>query len=333
MDPKAEPIVNIEHDLRTQIAYTLRQRCDWIVNDAVPMLTSSGFEALDAAYCRRTSQVLVLLLASSVSKGELDSNDEALVDLRRVTLERSVSLAQLFRFTYAIERAVLEELALDKSVGAPSEPWPLVVQLVRRASFDLLSTCSERIQLEPQASTFVDSLTALHTRPLFETVLAKELARAARTGQPASLILFDVDHLSRVNEEFGRGVGDQILERVGFLMRKYFREHDWVARYSEDSIAVLLPATSVHAATELAESVRHTVEDRLEFTDHRAGRQVSVTVSAAVADAMALTGGVADSDWVMAELEAILRRAKLLGRNRVEKGDRPANAESAAPST
>jgi hypothetical protein len=62
-------------------------------------------------------------------------------------------------------------------------------------------------------------------------------------------------------------------------------------------------------------------------------RQVSVTVSAAVADAMALTGGVADLDWVMAELEAILRRAKLQGRNRVEKGDRPANAESAAPST
>jgi hypothetical protein len=62
-------------------------------------------------------------------------------------------------------------------------------------------------------------------------------------------------------------------------------------------------------------------------------RQVSVTVSAAVADAMALTGGIADLDWVMAELEAILRRAKLQGRNRVEKGDRPANTESAAPST
>jgi hypothetical protein len=48
---------------------------------------------------------------------------------------------------------------------------------------------------------------------------------------------------------------------------------------------------------------------------------------------MALAGGVADPDWVMAELEAILRRAKLQGRNRVEKGDCPANAESAAPSS
>jgi hypothetical protein len=109
MEPKAEAVVNIEHDLRTQIAETLREQCGLIVNDAV-------------------------LVASCVSKGGLNSNDGALVDLRRVTLERSLSLAQPFRFTYAIERAVLEGLALDKSRGAPSEPWPLVAQLVRRAS-------------------------------------------------------------------------------------------------------------------------------------------------------------------------------------------------------
>src|SRR5262245_15394082 len=311
MEPKAEEVLNIEHDLRSQIADTLRERCYWIVNDAVPMLTSSGIDALDADYCRQMGKLLVLLMAFSVIKGELGSNDVALHELSRVALERSLSLAQLFRFTYAIERAALEELALDTTVGAPSEPWPVVVQLVRRAAFDLLSACSVRIRLEQQPSTLVDTLTALHTRPLFETVLAKELARAARTGQPVSLILFDVDQLSRINEEFGRGVGDQVLERVGFLMRKYFREHDWVARYSENSVAVLLPSTGVHAASELAERVRATVERRLEFTDHRAGRGVSVTVSAAVADPMALTGGVADPAWVMAELEAILRRSKL----------------------
>jgi diguanylate cyclase (GGDEF)-like protein len=333
MKPQAEAVVSIEHDLRTQIAEALRERRDWIVNDAIPLLTSSGFEAIDADYGRRTGQVLVLLMAASMSKGELDPNDESLVDLRRLAFERSLSLAQLFRFTYAIERAVLEELAFDKALGATSEPWPLVAQLVRRASFDLLSAYSERMQFEPRPSTSIDGLTALHTRPLFETVLAKELARAARTGQPASLILFDVDHLSRINESFGRRVGDQVLERVGFLIRKYFREHDWVARYSADSVAVLLPFTSARTAGELAERVRDTVEHRLEFTDHRAGRQVSVTVSAAVADAMGLTGGVADPDRVMAELEAILRRAKLQGRNRVERGDRPTNAESSGTST
>jgi hypothetical protein len=63
------------------------------------------------------------------------------------------------------------------------------------------------------------------------------------------------------------------------------------------------------------------------------GCDAELTVSAAVADAMGLTGGGADPDRVMAELEAILRRAKLQGRNRVERGDRPTNAESSPTST
>ena len=99
---------------------------------------------------------------------------------------------------------------------------------------------------------------------------------------PLSLILFDVDRLSTINEEHGYGVGDKILERLGILIRQYFRQHDWVARHSEDSIAVLLTRTDAEHASELAERVRATVEERLGFIDHRTDRPVSVTLSAAV---------------------------------------------------
>jgi len=72
----------------------------------------------------------------------------------------------------------------------------------------------ERTQLEPRGAAIIDKLTTLYTRALFDAVLAKEVERAARFGHPISLILFDVDHLSEINQEHGYGVGDKILERL-----------------------------------------------------------------------------------------------------------------------
>jgi diguanylate cyclase (GGDEF)-like protein len=167
----------------------------------------------------------------------------------------------------------------------------------------------------------IDKLTTLHTRPLFDAVLAKEVERAGRYGYAISLILFDVDHLSRINQEHGYGVGDRILERLGILIRQYFRQYDWVARYSEDAIAVLLSRTDAVHASSLAERVRATVEERLGFTDHRSDRLVPVTLSAAVINVQALVGNVIDPERLLADADAAVGRAKQQGRNRVERVD------------
>ncbi len=156
---------------------------------------------------------------------------------------------------------------------------------------------------------------------MFEAVLAKELERAGRSGNAISLILFDVDRLSDINQEFGYGVGDKILERLGILIRQYFRQHDWVARHSEDSIAVLLTRTDADSAAELADQVRASVAERLEFTDHRSDRPVRVTVSAAVINLNVAAGDVVDADRLLADAEAAMDRSKQHGRNRVERVD------------
>ena len=230
-------------------------------------------------------------------------------------------MERLFTFAYLTERTALDELALDDTLGATSEPWPLVAQLVRRASFDLLAAYTERAQLEPSEAAVIDKLTTLHTRPLFDAVLAKEVERAGRFGYAISLILFDVDHLSAINQEHGYGVGDKILERLGILIRQYFRQHDWVARHSEDSIAVLLTRTDAEHASSLAERVRATVEERLGFTDHRSDRPVPVTLSAAVINVQVAVGDVIDPERLLADAEAAVERAKQQGRNRVERVD------------
>ena len=156
---------------------------------------------------------------------------------------------------------------------------------------------------------------------MFDAVLAKELERAARFDVPLSLILFDVDRLSTINKQHGYGVGDRVLERLGILMRQYFRQHDWVARYAEDSIAVLLTRTDAEHASELAERVRATVEERLGFTDHLSERAVPVTVSAAVMNIQVALGDIIDTERLMADAETALERAKQQGRNRVERVD------------
>jgi diguanylate cyclase (GGDEF)-like protein len=109
-----------------------------------------------------------------------------------------------------------------------------------------------------------------------------------------------------------------VLERLGILMRTYFRHHDWVARYSEDVMVVLLAQTEPDRAAELAERARHTVEERLWFTDHRTDRQVPVTVSAAVIHVPAAIGDVIDPERLLKTGEAAIERAKRDGRNRVE---------------
>lgn len=310
-----------QEDLRQKIAATLLERLESVAADAVSVFPFSGDHPLDVDYARRVGHLLVQILAISVRDARVDSRGGFVADLHRVALERSLSTEQLFTFAYLVERTALDEIALGESIGATSEPWPTVAQLVRRASFDLLAAYAERAQLQPTMASVVDPLTTAYTRPLFEAVLAKEAERAGRFGYAISLILFDVDHLSRINTEHGYGVGDRVLERLGILIRQYFRQHDWVARYWEDSFAVLLTRTDPNDAGELAEQVRRTVEERLAFQDHHTDQPVRVTVSAALLNVQVSLGDVIDAERLMIDAEAAVDRAKRLGRNRVERVD------------
>jgi diguanylate cyclase (GGDEF)-like protein len=311
----------IQDDLRQRISAVLLERVDTITADTVEIFPFSGAEPLDSAYCRSVGQILVQLLAFSVRDARLDPRGGFVANLHRIVLERRLSTERLFTFTYLIERTVLDELALDEAVGAMTEPWPVVAQLVSRGSFDVLAAYTERVLLEPAENCIVDPLTTLYTRVMLEAVLAKEVERAGRFGDLLSLILFDVDRLSTINEEHGYGVGDKILERLGILIGKFFRHYDWVARYSDDSIAVLLTHADADQASDLAERARQTVEERLGFIDHRTDQPVAVTLSGAVINITVGVGDLIDPDRLMADAEALVERAKRLGRNRVERVD------------
>jgi diguanylate cyclase (GGDEF)-like protein len=323
----------VQDDLRRRLADLLLQRIDVVTADAVAIFPFSGVESLDADYCRRVGRRLAQLLACAVRDGRVDPRGNLVADLHRAALDRALAVDRLFTFVYLVERATLDELALDDRFGATSEPWSLVAQLVRRASFDVLAAYVERTQQEPTGAAITDKLTTLHTRPLFDAVLAKEVESAGRFGSSISVILFDVDDLSAINQKHGYGVGDKILERLGILIRNYFRQHDWVARHSEDSIAVLLCRTDPDHASELAERVRRTVQERLGFVDHMTEHPVAVTVTAAIINVAVGVGDAIDTERLMAAVEVLVERSKRQGRNRLERVDGYSGAEAARSRT
>jgi diguanylate cyclase (GGDEF)-like protein len=317
MAPQHEPGLDV--DLRRHVAHHIADRRDVIVADTVATFPlSADSRRLDANYCVRLGNLATSLLGDAILEGRLDSRGSGISELAALVDDREVSPEQLFTFVHIAMSTAIDELSLDERVGANTEPWPQACQIVRRAAFDLLGAWTTRLMYSPQHSAIEDPLTTLHTRPVLDAVLPKECCRAERFEHWLSMMLIDIDNLSAINMAHGYGVGDRILERMGILLRTYFRQHDWVARYSEDTIAVLLPETTPEDAMTLAERTRAMIEERLTFRDYRTEQRAVVTVSVAVTSARALEGEPIDHEKFSAEAVAALERAKVGGRNRVE---------------
>ena len=316
----AGPEPGLDVELRRHIANHIADRRDVIVADTVATFPlTAETRRLDASYCVRLGNLCARLLGDAIVDGGLDSRRPGISDLAALVGDREVGPETLFTFVHIVMSTAIDELSLDERVGVNTEPWPQAAQIVRRAAFDLLGAWTTRLVYSPQHSAIEDPLTTLHTRPVLDAVLPKECCRAERFEHWLSILLIDVDNLSAINQTHGYGVGDRILERMGILLRTYFRQHDWVVRYAEDTIAVLLPETTPEDALTLAERTRAMVEERLTFRDYRTEQRAVVTVSVAATSARALEGEPIDAEKFMAEAAAALERAKQAGRNRVER--------------
>ena len=314
-DPAGAAVGN---DLTQHVSGVLLDRADAIVADAVATFPLSvDSRRLDADYCVRLGTHVITLLSETVLDGHVDSRGEGISKLSSLVNVRDVSPEQLFTFVHLATNTAIDELSKDHRVGANTESWPQAGQTVRRAAFDVLAAYTTRLVHTPQ-STVDDPLTTLVSRPVIDAVLPKECCRAERFEHWLSMMLIDIDDLSSINKAHGYGVGDRILERLGILMRTYFREHDWVGRYAEDTIAVLLPETIPADALTLAERTQIMVAERLTFRDHLTDQRIAVTVSVAVTSARALEGEPIDHVRFTAEAEAAMERAQTKGPNRIE---------------
>ena len=304
-------------ELRAHIARVLGRRGASIVDEAVAVFPFARLGAVHPDSHRALAERILQLLAFAAREGGVEAHQELLGELCQAAENARLGIAELFSIVYLVERAVLDELALDESFGATSEPWTVLAQIVRRSSFDLLAGCAERVETRQYDRALVDPLTTVHTKAVFVAALDKEIQRSERFGHPFALVLIDVDRLAVINAEQGYGSGDRVLERLGILMRKYFREQDWVARVAGDTFAVLMPETQPAHADLVAERLRTTVEARMALHDYRNDQQVPVTVSVAVVIAASVAAHRRAED-LLDEARVTMERAKAAGGNRVE---------------
>lgn len=302
--------------IRAQVAGAVRDRRDLLTGDLTAALREPLSGVLDAESVAACATLLIDLLAATVETGLLDPRTGKVVDLQCFYTER-LSIRHLFESIHGAERIVIDELALHEHLGATSEPWAFVTQLVRLAALDLQIALTERLIFTPARGVVRDSLTTLIARPAFDLALAKEVDRAQRRGHSISLILFDIDHLSVINRELGFGAGDRLLERLGILARRFFRNDDWLGRHGEDSIAALLPETSLDHAAALAQRFRRMVRQRMVLVDHKTDARVTVTLSAGVVGAERLLSHV-DPNTLLTEAEAALLRVTMNGSDQME---------------
>jgi diguanylate cyclase len=157
-----------------------------------------------------------------------------------------------------------------------------------------------------------DALTGLANRRQFELALAREIDRVARAGEPALMLLIDIDLFKRVNDTHGHSAGDLVLRAVGQVLQECIRPMDTLARFGGEEFAMILPNCPPAFGHTVAERVRLKVEGRKVAVAH--GTDVGVTIS---------IGGAFAPQWVRSSAplwieraDKQLYRAKAEGRNR-----------------
>lgn len=168
---------------------------------------------------------------------------------------------------------------------------------------------------------YVDGLTGIHNRRYFEMRIVEELERASRFQGRVALIMVDIDHFKRLNDEYGHLLGDEVLRCIAGILKQQLRKVDMVCRYGGEEFAVVVPETTGDNAMVVAEKLRRQVE-----CHPFPGVPRPVTMSCGVAD-YPLHGVTRDE--LVAAADGALYQAKQAGRNRVMAATLPKEASNA----
>jgi diguanylate cyclase len=164
-----------------------------------------------------------------------------------------------------------------------------------------------------RAESLTDPLTGLGNRKYFDRSIETLVQSAMASGEPLSLLMFDIDHFKSFNDSYGHLTGDQVLRLVGMSLKQTIKGQDITARYGGEEFAVVLPNTALRQALTVADHIRRAVmskELKKKSTGEILGR---VTISVGVS--MLKPGD--DTDSLIERADACLYAAKRAGRNRV----------------
>jgi diguanylate cyclase len=160
-------------------------------------------------------------------------------------------------------------------------------------------------------TVLIDLLTGSYNRNSFNKQVEERCSLATKSNDDLSMLMVDIDHLNRINEQYGREIGDEVLRYVARLLKDAVRGIDMVFRYGEEEFTILLPETSLKGARHVASNICKRLADK-PLERKSTGDSVGiVTVSIGVTQ---YTGKESKEKFVL-RVEDALFKAKAKGRN------------------
>ena len=190
---------------------------------------------------------------------------------------------------------------------------PITEQLAFSVSEHLgLALANLSLQEKLRSQALSDPLTGLFNRRFFEQKLEEHSMNSATSEQPLSLLMLDLDHFKRFNDNFGHDAGDFVLKEISALLKQSVSEDEIACRLGGEELAVLLPHYSMQQATEFAQSLCDAVRSmHLEHKGLSLG-QLGVSIGVATYPKPA-----SDTESLVKMADSALYMAKDMGRSRV----------------
>jgi diguanylate cyclase (GGDEF)-like protein len=174
----------------------------------------------------------------------------------------------------------------------------------------LMNVSLSRYQGRIEAMAATDKLTGLLNRQAYSILMDRLMAEYVRQPRPVSVLLLDLDHFKRVNDQHGHAMGDRVLCHVAAQLRQGLRKSDIAVRWGGEEFLVVLNNCAIDEAQQIAEKIRQRIAQECLEVD---GCPIALTVSVGVSQ----FSGNELSEQAISRADAGLYLAKQGGRNRV----------------
>ncbi|MEP1448955.1 MAG: diguanylate cyclase [Paraglaciecola sp.] len=178
-------------------------------------------------------------------------------------------------------------------------------------SFYYLKT-ARRAQKKLNIMATTDPLTELYNRRHMNNLIDKALLRSTNTNQVIGIILIDIDHFKKINDEYGHKVGDDVLVKVAQILKKEVRQQDLISRWGGEEFLITLPDSSLTDTKLSAERIREA------FLNCHWLNEVGVDVNPTITAGISELKHTENLDSAIARADRALYKGKEGGRNRVE---------------
>lgn len=210
---------------------------------------------------------------------------------------------------YGILHFRLRPALILKSEEFIASQKALFTRIATNISF-ALSTIQYQNRLEIEATQ--DTLTGLFNRRYLDNYCSMEFPRFKRTSTSVAILMLDIDHFKRFNDEYGHEIGDKVLHEVGLFLKKSVRGSDFACRFGGEEFMIIMPGSNIDVASERAESIREGIKHIEIFKDDRPISGITISIGVSMFPAQGDTQAT-----VIKAADQALYQAKTNGRDRV----------------